>query len=148
MALTDIEKIKLELGLNNLDESLLSDLEIQYFLDKHDGSIKRASLDAAKTVLFYLSRYIHEKSGPELELWGNGWFVNYAAALKMYINNPNFSLALQDASVYLGGLSREDAQSNNLVSDNIIVKVEDPLPTDGPAAFLKDNPFKANSNTF
>lgn len=148
MALTDVEKVKLELGLNNLTESPLSDLDIEYFLEKNNDSIQKASLDAAKTVLFYISRYIHEKSGPELELWGHTWYVNYADALKMYINNPNYSTALQNASVYLGGLSKEDVQSNNSNYDNIVVEVEDPLATDGYASYTKDNPFEVYKETF
>ena len=56
MALTDVQKIRLECGLVNEAESLLSDDEIQYFLTKNNNSIKKASLDAAKTVLFILSQ--------------------------------------------------------------------------------------------
>ena len=86
--LTDIEKIKTELGLLGEAESLLTDAEIQYFLDKNNGSIKKASLDVAKTVLFVLSQQVHERSGVELELYNNQWFENYLKAIKLYLSDP------------------------------------------------------------
>ncbi len=93
MALTDIQKIRLECGLVNEAESLLSDDEIQYFLTKNNNSIKKASLDAAKTVLFILSQQVHERSD-YLEIWGHTWFENYMKALKLYITNPNYSITI------------------------------------------------------
>ena len=63
MALTNIEKLKLELGLVNEASNILSDEEIAYFLEKNNNSIRKAALDAAKTVLFVLSQLVHERPG-------------------------------------------------------------------------------------
>ena len=62
MAFTDVTAIRLEIGLVGEGADVLSDEELQYFLDKNNGSVKRASLDAAKTVLFILSQFTHERS--------------------------------------------------------------------------------------
>lgn len=111
--MTPIEEIKLEIGLNGDTSFLISDEEIQYFLDKHDGNKKRASLDVAKTLLFVLSRYTHERSGNELEIWNNQWFEQYMQALKLYISNPSFSLAVSAAMPYAGGISKSDMAGND-----------------------------------
>ena len=119
--MTPIEEIKLEIGLNGDTSFLISDEEIQYFLDKHDGNKKRASLDVAKTLLFVLSRYTHERSGNELEIWNNQWFEQYMQALKLYISNPSFSLAVSSAMPYAGGISKSD-MANNYTGDVINVQ--------------------------
>ena len=65
MTLTDVEKVRLEIGLSGQAADILSDAEIQYFLDKNNYSVKKASLDAAKTVLFILAQLVHERSGSD-----------------------------------------------------------------------------------
>ena len=97
MALTDISALKLEIGLVNEASNILSDEELTYFLEKNNNSIRKAGLDAAKTVLFVLSQLVHERSGSELEIWGHTWFENYMKTLQMYINDPNYSIALESA---------------------------------------------------
>lgn len=119
--MTPVEEIKLEIGLNGDTSFLISDEEIQYFLDKHNGNKKRASLDVAKTLLFVLSRYTHERSGNELEIWNNQWFEQYMQALKLYISNPSFSLAVSAAMPYAGGISKSD-MANNYTSDVVSVQ--------------------------
>jgi len=59
MALTPVQEIKLNLGLVGNAADILTDDELQYFLDKNNGSVKKASLDAAKTLLFILSQFTH-----------------------------------------------------------------------------------------
>lgn len=131
MALTSIQKLKLEIGLTGEADTLLTDDEITYFLDKNTNSIKRASLDAAKTVLFMLSQQLHERSGNELEIWGHTWFENYMAALKLYINNPNFNIAIEQAKAYAGGISVTDIVANVVNPDNLVVSVDIGIPTEG-----------------
>ena len=63
MALTPVSEIKLNLGLVGNAADILTDDELQYFLDKNNGSVKKASLDVAKTVLFILAQLVHERSG-------------------------------------------------------------------------------------
>lgn len=156
MALTDVEKIKLELGLVNEASDILSDEEITYFIEKNNNSVRKASLDVAKTVLFVLSQLVHERSGSELEIWGHTWFENYMKTLQMYINDPNYSIALESAKAYAGGISVSDIRNNINNPDNLAVDVDISIPKDGIAitstntfkdVFGVDNPYY-NTNPF
>ena len=156
MALTNIEKLKLEIGLVNEASNILSDEEIAYFLEKNNNSIRKAALDAAKTVLFVLSQLVHERSGAELEIWGHTWFENYMKTLQMYINDPNYSIALENAKAYAGGISVSDIRSNINNPDNLVVDVDISIPKDGVAItstntvkdiFDVDSPYY-NTNPF
>lgn len=143
MALTAIEQVKLEIGLVGLDQTDIpfGDAEIQYFLDKNNQNIKRTSLDCAKSILFILSRYVKEVSGPELQLYGNQWFENYMKALKLYIQDPNFSIAISMGKAYAGGISASDAAANFANSDNIVAEVDKAFPQDGDATVTKPYPY-------
>ena len=140
MALTDIQKIKLELGLVDEASDILSDEEITYFLEKNNNSVRKAALDVAKTVLFILSTRVHEKI-EMLEIWGHTLFENYMKTLQMYINDPNYSIALENAKAYAGGISVSDIRSNINNPDNLVVDVDVSIPKDG-VAITSTNTFK------
>lgn len=140
MALTNISALKLEIGLVNEASNILSDEEIAYFLEKNNNSIRKAALDAAKTVLFILSTRVHEKI-EMLEIWGHTWFENYMKTLQMYINDPNYSIALENAKAYAGGISVSDIRSNINNPDNLVVDVDISIPKDG-VAITSTNTFK------
>ena len=140
MALTNIEKLKLEIGLVDEASDILSDEEIAYFLEKNNNYIRKAALDAAKTVLFILSTRVHEKI-EMLEIWGHTWFENYMKTLQMYINDPNYSIALESAKAYAGGISVSDIRSNINNHDNLAVDVDISIPKDG-VAITSTNTFK------
>ena len=140
MALTNIEKLKLEIGLVNEASDILSDEEIAYFLEKNNNSIRKAALDAAKTVLFILSTRVHEKI-EMLEIWGHTWFENYMKTLQMYINDPNYSIALESAKAYAGGISVSDIRNNINNPDNLALDVDISIPKDG-VAITSTNTFK------
>lgn len=151
MALSLIQQIKLELGLVGDASDILSDEEIQYFLDKNKNSIKKASLDSAKTVLFILSQQVHERSGTELELYGNQWFENYMKTLQLYINDPNFSITIDSAKAYAGGISVSDIRANIDNCDNFTVDSDIGIPKDFEAATstnTKQNIFNPYSPYF
>ena len=130
MALTDVTAIRLEIGLVGEGADVLSDEELQYFLDKHNGSVKKASLDAAKTVLFILSQLVHERTSADLEIWNHTWFENYMKSLQLYLNNPNFSIAIDSARAYAGGISKTDIRSNIDKEDNFTVITDVGIPKD------------------
>ena len=130
MAFTDIEKIRIEIGLVNEAADILSDEELTYFLEKNNNSIKRASLDAAKTVLFILSQLVHERTSADLEIWNHTWFENYMKSLQLYLNNPNFSINIDSAKVYAGGISKTDIRSNIDNEDNFTVITDVGIPKD------------------
>ncbi len=129
MTLTDIEKLKLEIGLIGDASSLLSDSEIQYFLDSNK-TFKSACLSTAKTVLFILSQYLHEKTASELEIWGNTWYENYKDALRMYVSNPAFNSASLYAAVWAGGLSKSEIENYKNDPDLQRIVIEKGIPTD------------------
>lgn len=131
--MTPIEEVRLEIGLLGQAYQLLSDEEIQYFLNKNNGNIRRASSSAGKTVLFILSQLVHTKAS-ELESWDNDWFNNYYKTLQMYMNDPNFSFAINGAMPYAGGISVSDIRANVDNSDNLVVDVDGGIPTDGIAS--------------
>ena len=150
MALDAVSAIKLEIGLVGSAEGILSDAELQYFLDKNNQSVKKAALDAAKTVLFILSQLTHTKAS-ELESWDHDWFNNYYKTLQMYLNDPNFSFAINSAMPYAGGISVADIRANVENYDNLVVDVDAGIPTDGDASCTNNTNqqvFKRFPNTF
>ena len=140
MSLTDIQKLKLDVGLIGEASDILSDEELTYFLDKNNNSIRKAGLDVAKTVLFILSTRVHEKI-EMLEIWGHTWFENYMKTLQMYINDPNYSIALESAKAYAGGISVSDIRNNINNPDNLALDVDISIPKDG-VAITSTNTFK------
>ncbi len=150
MALDAVSAIKLEIGLVGSAEGILSNAELQYFLDKNNQSVKKAALDAAKTVLFILSQLTHTKAS-ELESWDHDWFNNYYKTLQMYLNDSNFSFAINGAMPYAGGISVADIRANIENYDNLIVDVDAGIPTDGDASCTNNTNqqvFKRFPNTF
>ena len=130
MAFTDVQKIRIEIGLIGEAVDVLSDEELTYFLEKNNNSIKKASLDAAKTVLFILSQLVHERTASDLEVWGHTWFENYMKSLQLYLNNPNFSINIDSAKAYAGGISKTDIRSNVDNLDNFTVVTDIGIPKD------------------
>ncbi len=148
--MTPIEEVRLEIGLIGQAYQLLSDEEIQYFLNKNNGNIRRASSSAGKTVLFILSQLVHTKAS-ELESWDHDWFNNYYKTLQMYLNDPNFSFAINGAMPYAGGISVADIRANIENYDNLVVDVDAGIPTDGDASCTNNTNqqvFKRFPNTF
>lgn len=148
--MTPIEEVRLEIGLLGQAYQLLSDEEIQYFLNKNNGNIRRASSSAGKTVLFILSQLVHTKAS-ELESWDHDWFNNYYKTLQMYLNDPNFSFAINGAMPYAGGISVADIRANVENYDNLVVDVDAGIPTDGDASCTNNTNqqvFKRFPNTF
>ena len=143
MALTPVQEIKLNLGLVGNAADILTDDELQYFLDKNNGSVKKASLDVAKTVLFILAQFTHEKNDA-LEVWNHTWFENYMKSLQLYLNNPAYSLAIDSAKAYAGGISIADIRDNINNADNYVLDVDVVIPKDGAAI----NSTNTNKNVF
>ena len=121
MALTTVQKIRLEVGDNDVTFPILTDDEYKYFLSKNNDSIARASIDAAKTILFKLSMRTDE-TVDIFSLKGSKAAQNYVMALQMFIKNPDLNPILQSAMPYAGGISRSDMESNDSTIDNNIVQ--------------------------
>lgn len=144
MALTPIEVVRLEMGLVGQGEELLSDTDIGYFLNKNKNNIKKTCLDVAKTVLFILSQMVHSRSGTELELYDHQWFENYLQAIKLYLSDPTYSIAISNAKAYAGGISITDIRNNVENPDNLNLGVDIGIPMDGEAI----NSTNTNKNVF
>lgn len=98
------------------DMEYLTDADYQYFLDRNDGNIRRAGLDAMRAILFKLSRGARERAG-DIEVYGAEYFKNYLAALQLVLRNPDVALSL--AMPYAGGISKSDMLANDMNPDNV-----------------------------
>lgn len=115
MAFTPIEEVRYTIG-DFGDPQILADTEIQNFLDKYEGSVRRASLDAARAIMFYLARWPTRERTGDIEVW-NEWANAYRKALEAFINDPNFSIP--NALAYAGGISKSDMYANDSNQDNV-----------------------------
>lgn len=114
-----IESIRIELG-DTSELPVMTDTEIQYFLDKNSGSLRRATMDTAKSMLLKLSM-VSDEQVDIFSIKGAAAAKNYMQALKMYISNPDLNPIYNNAMPYAGGISKSDMCSNNLNTDNNIV---------------------------
>lgn len=119
-ATNPIDAVRLNVGDTWPDFEMLADSDYQYFLDKNEGNINRATIDAARAILFKLTRMVRERTG-DIEVYGSEWFKNYRDALLEIINNPGLSISL--AMPYAGGISRTDMCQNKANPDNNYVSV-------------------------
>ena len=128
MALNAVQQVRLEIGDTDVALPILADVEIEYFLQKNNNSVRRASLDAAKTILFKLSMDSADETVGLLSIKGHRAAEAYKEALKMYIKNPDLNTVLQNAEVYAGGISRSDMQANVNDSDANFVQSPNQSP--------------------
>lgn len=140
MALTLIQQCRLELAdTQPVPFQYLDDQSYQYFLQKNSNSVRKACLDAAKTILFLLSRSTRETL-EAMEVYGNQHFEQYKQALLLFIKDPNYSLA-SFAQPYASGISNTDIINNIQTLDNNIVDVQKAIPQDGEGATVNTDVF-------
>ena len=113
-----IDRIRLNVGDIWADMEWLHDEDYQYFLDKNNGNENRATMDAARALLFALTRFTRERTG-DIEVFGGDMFNNYFKALELILKDPNISISA--AVPYAGGISKKDMLDNALNIDNNIV---------------------------
>ena len=119
---TPIEAVRIEVQDNaGPGLYLLQDDEISYFLQKNNGSVARASLDAAKSILFRLAQQGNEQVDI-LQLQNSRVASEYRQALQLYLRDPNLNPIMNSLKGYFGNTSKEDIFSNNSDLDNNIVK--------------------------
>lgn len=134
MALTDIQKLRVEIGDTDVSFPILDDSSYQYFLDKHDNNLGRASIDAARAILFQLSTMNSETVS--IFSVKNTSAEAYRQALLLYIKDQTLNPIYQTLKGYFGGVSLSDMQANNDNSDNNIV--ENPA---GSSSLFATGPF-------
>lgn len=119
MALTLIQQVRLNTQDNTPGLYILSDEEIAYLLEKNNDSVNRASVEAARIVLFNLSQRSDE-SVDIFSIRGSQASKAYMEALKLYIRDPNLNQVGNNLQGYVGGISLEDMQANDANLDNNI----------------------------
>ena len=134
MALTDIQKLRVEVGDTDVSFPILDDSSYQYFLDKHSNNLNRAAIDAARAILFQLSTMNSETVS--IFSVKNTSAEAYRQALLLYIKDQNLNPIYQNLKGYFGGVSISYMEANVANPDNNIV--ENPGKTD---ALFTTGPF-------
>ena len=118
--LTDIQKLRVEVGDTDVSFPILDDSSYQYFLDKHSNNLNRAALDAARAILFQLST----RNSETVDVFSvkNTSAESYRQALLLYIKDPTLNPLYQNLKGYVGGVSVSDMQKNNANLDNNIIQ--------------------------
>ena len=115
-----IQALRYELGDVSPEWPIMSDEEYQYFLSKNDYVVRRAAMDAAKSIMFKLS--MRDDSSVDLfSIKGSAAAKNYIQALLMFIKNPDLNSLYDKVQGYAGGISKQDMQANDSNLDNNIV---------------------------
>lgn len=130
-----VQAIRIELGDTSPELPIMSDDEYRYFLQKNDWSIRRASLDAAKSMLMKLSLRPDE-SVDIFSIKGTGTAKQFMQALQMYITNPDLNPIYQNAMPYAGGISKSDMELNDSNTDNNTIVQPTNSPGDIPKGFF------------
>ena len=116
-----IHALRIELGDTSAEFPIMTDDEYNYFLSKHDWNIRRAAMDAAKSIMLKLSMRTDE-TVDIFSIKGSSAAKNYMQALQMYIKNPDLNAMYDKVQGYAGGISKADMQANDSNLDNNIVK--------------------------
>lgn len=120
MAFTDIQKVRIEIGDIDPGFPLLDDSTYEYFLEKHSNSIVRASIDAAKTILFQLS--MQNSETVDIFSVRNTSADTYKQALLLYIKDPSLNPLYNNLNMWVGGTSKTEIAANNANLDNNYVQ--------------------------
>ena len=132
MALTLIQQVRLNIQDNTPGLYILSDDEITYLLERNKDNVNRASVEAARIVLFNLA----QKSDESIDIFsirGSQAAKAYMEALKLYIRDPNLNQIGNNIQGYASGISLEDMQANDANADNNIFVPPSNSPYDIPS---------------
>jgi hypothetical protein len=135
MALSDVEKLRIELQDNEPGLYFLQDEELEYFLEKNSNSIPRAMLDSAKTILFKLS----QRGNDTVDIFSfsdNKSAEQYRLALMLFLRDPLLNPIMKTVQGYVGGVSLSEMRTNNTNPDNnVILRRRYDLPDVPPNVF-------------
>lgn len=120
MALSDIEKVRIEIGDTDVSLPILSDDTYQYYLDTENNNIARASIRAAKSILMRLAITSNHEIVDIITINPKA-AGEYRQALLMYISNPNLNPIYMNATGWFGNVSKAEMLANNANEDNNIV---------------------------
>lgn len=107
-----ISACRTEVGDVVTELPILADSEYTYFLTKNSENIRRASLDAAKTILLKLSLNSKDSVVDVLSIKTSMQADQYRKALQLYIKSPELNGMYSTVSAWAGGISKSDMQAN------------------------------------
>ena len=107
-----ISACRTEVGDVVIELPILADSEYTYFLEKNSENIRRASLDAAKTILLKISLNSKDSVVDVLSIKTSMQADQYRKALQLYIKSPELNGMYSTVSAWAGGISKSDMQSN------------------------------------
>lgn len=107
-----ISACRTEVGDTVIELPILADSEYTYFLEKSSENIRRASLDAAKTILLKLSLNSKDSVVDVLSIKTSMQADQYRKALQLYIKSPELNGMYSTVSAWAGGISKSDMQAN------------------------------------
>ena len=120
MSLTPVQQIRLLIQDVTPGLYIISDEELEFLLERNNNNINRASVEAARIVLFNLSMNATDSVVDVFSLKSSTSAKAYIEALKMYINNPALNQVGANVQGYVGGISLADMQANDANTDNNI----------------------------
>lgn len=132
MALTLTQQVRLNIQDNTPGLYILSDDEISYLLERNNDNVNRASVEAARIVLFNLSMR-NDESVDVFSIRSSQSAKAYMEALKLYIRDPNLNQIGNNIQGYASGISLEDMQANDANTDNNIFVPPSNSPYDIPS---------------
>lgn len=139
-----IMQVRLNVADTFDDVELLKDAEYAYFLDKYNGNVNRATIDAARSILFKLARNTRERIDV-LEIHGDQWARQYRDTLIEMLRNPELTVSV--AMPYAGGISKEDMYANDSNSDNVTRSTYIGF-TEGKKLYKQDNTPTSRESLF
>ena len=120
-----ISACRTEVGDVVIELPILADSEYTYFLTKNSENIRRASLDAAKTILLKISLNSKDSVVDVLSIKTSMQADQYRKALQLYIKSPELNGMYSTVSAWAGGISKSDMQANvdNLDNNTVLPPV-------------------------
>ena len=132
MALSPVQQIRLMIQDNTPGLYIISDEELEFLLERNNDNVNRASVEAARIVLFNLSMR-NDESVDVFSIRSSQSAKAYMEALKLYIRDPNLNQIGNNIQGYASGISLEDMQANDANADNNIFVPPSNSPYDIPS---------------
>lgn len=120
MALTALQQIRYELGDVDPAFPLMTDTEYEYFLEKNDQNVRRATMDSARVILMKLSLRT-DQTIDIFSIKGSKAAEQYRMALELFLRSPDLNPVLNNVKGWVGGVSKSEMQANDENPDNNVI---------------------------
>lgn len=122
--LTKTQQVRIIIQDNEAGFYNLSDEEIDFFLARNGDNVDTAAIAAAKSLVFKLSMR-GDSSVDIFSIRGSRTADQYLKALKEFIKDPSSNPYINNATIWIGGVSKSEMQMNDANPDNNIVQRPD-----------------------